>query len=415
MTKRVVFLLAPRLIDFDSYLPVAMGLNAIRPDWDFRFVTFSRENADYIRRNTTLMAGLEQCATLHCFSATEPGGWLARQGRRLRFFATLAGWILSARRPVLFCGRPFSTPPYALWYFISRLRGGRGFVLFKGRATDDNVQLVGRERLANLPQSSRSLFAPLAGPHYDGLIHYHDQQEMHFYGLRLYGKVSHDRRLKLGLPTLAPPWQRFIEEQAEIERRRLATEGHDLSQDVFAFFPSKAASHRYLRTPTSPADSFRLVMKTLRALKPRALILLRLHPIAQREPFVLDTLAEMADPHIVISLAHPEVLIALSRRVIVNSPTNIQTTSCSGRFIDCTDYSDRHYAELGEVSLTEGYGTVFVKPTGDDFAERLERAIGDDALYEAPAVNAKRQALMDANPPNFDALIRWMEPEGGAV
>jgi hypothetical protein len=145
------------------------------------------------------------------------------------------------------------------------------------------------------------------------------------------------------------------------------------------------------------------------------LILLRLHPVAQREPFVLDTLAEMADPHIVISLAHPEVLIALSSRVIVNGPTNIQTTSYSGRFIDCSDYSDRHYAELGEVSLTEGYGTVFVKPTGEDFAGRLERAIGDDALYEAPAVNVKRQALVDANPPNFDALIRWMEPEGGAA
>jgi hypothetical protein len=316
---------------------------------------------------------------------------------------------------VLFCGQTFSTPPYAILYALCKLRGGRAFVLVKGRATNDNVQLATRARQASIPARHRSLFARLIGLRYDGIVQYHDQQEMTLYGLHLYGKVLPERRLTLGLPTLFPCWRRLIEAGTAAEHQRLAAAGHDPSGDVFTFFPGKAFGARTLRTPTSPADTFRLVLKTLRALRPNSLILLRLHPVAQKEEFLFDTLAEMDDPHIVVSMAHPEVLIALSKRVIVNGPTNIQTTCYEGRFIDCTDYSERHYAELGEVSLADGYGTVFVKPTGDDFAARLERAIGDDSLFEAPGTEAKRRALVAANPPNLDALVRWMEPKQAAA
>ena len=61
--RRLVFLLSDHVIDFDTYLPIAMALKRARPDFDIRFVTFSRDNYDFICANPTLVAGLEQCGT----------------------------------------------------------------------------------------------------------------------------------------------------------------------------------------------------------------------------------------------------------------------------------------------------------------------------------------------------------------
>jgi hypothetical protein len=412
MPKLVLLLLSPRLVDMDTYLPVAMAIKAGRPAWDLRFVTFSSVNAAYIRRNTTLMAGLERCATLHCVAAdTGPPG--SRFFGRIVGFARIAGWILGRARPVLFCGDAFKTLPYFLWYRLARLRGGRGFVLFKNRSTDESIQLASRDRLASLPQGRQGWLGRLIGIPQDGLVHFHDQQASYMFGLGLADRdaARGTTKLKIGLPTLTEGWRRLIDEQTAIERERLAGEGHDLTQPVIAFFPAKEGSGRNLRSPHSPAETFVSILKALRALRLRSLILIRPHPLSQQEPFIVDTLAEMNDPHVVITTMHPEVMIALSDRVIVNAPTNIQTTSYAGKFIDCSDYSERHYAECGAVSLAEGHGTVFVEPRGDDFAARLDRALSDDKLFEAAGSDAKRRALVEANPPRIDLLLEWMEPE----
>ncbi|MGB8276141.1 MAG: hypothetical protein WCF16_12830 [Alphaproteobacteria bacterium] len=407
--KLVLFLLSPRLIDFDTYLPTALALKEARPGWDIRFVTLSRANAESIARNPTLTAGLARCGTLACLEASDAGGWLARQWARMRHVAAVSGWLLGARRPVLFSGVTFGALPYLVWYLAAKARGGRALVLLKSRATEDNHQLAERERQAGLSQEPRGVVERVTGPLYDGLIRYHDQQEMQLYGMRLHGRVPRERQLKLGLPNLAPAWRTLIADETAAERARLGRLGHDMRAEVYTFFPVKGFGARTLRTPDSPADTFRLVLKTLRRLRPGALILIRLHPVAENDAFVHQTLAEMDDPNIVITRAHPEVLIAMSRRVIFNGPTNIQTTCLGGRFIDCTDYSPRHYAEMGERSLVEGYGTVFVRPTGEDFEARLARALGDDSLFAASEVEAKRQALVAENPFTLAPLLAWME------
>jgi hypothetical protein len=405
----ILFLLSPRLVDFDSYLPVAMELKAQRPDWRIRFVTFSRTNAADIKRNRALWAGLEKCGSLRCLDAGGSGGWLARQVRRLKGMVTVGVWLLRSPAPVLFSGLSYDRMPYALWYLLCRARKGHAYVLFKGRAADDNIHLGSAQRIVNLPQKLSRKSPGLFGDWLDGLVYYHNKQQSYLYGLGLNGYAEDIAQLKIGLPTLTEGWRQLIADQTDRERANLVVRGHDLSNGVFAVFPAKSAASRNQRTLESPKRTFRQILEALRTIRPKSLILVRPHPIVREEAFLADTLRDLNDPQIIMTDMHPEVMIGLADRVLVNGATNIQTTSHTGCFIDCTDYDQDHFDAVGERSLVDGYGTIFIRPTRQDFVAALDQAISDEMLYDDPVINHKRHELIAENPVQIETLVQLIE------
>lgn len=121
-------------------------------------------------------------------------------------------------------------------------------------------------------------------------------------------------------------------------------------------------------------------------------------------------IAELGDDHSVrVTLLHPDVLVALAHRVITPNTTTIMMINDCGRYIDCTDYPASHYEALGERSQCDGYDTVFVNPTGDAFEARFAAALDDATWPSDPAMSAKRDRLIAANPPRLEALLAWIE------
>jgi hypothetical protein len=166
-----------------------------------------------------------------------------------------------------------------------------------------------------------------------------------------------------------------------------------------------------MRKTDSPDRTFHQLLSTLLRLRPNCLVLLRPHPISVHDPVFQRALNEFDDPRIVVSFAHPEALIAISRRVLVNGSGNIQTTSPSGLFIDCTDYAAEHYAEFGEVSLVDGYGSILVRPDLDGFDKRLAQALDDDSLFADQKVDRKRRALAEKSAFRIEMLLARLESQ----
>jgi hypothetical protein len=110
-----------------------------------------------------------------------------------------------------------------------------------------------------------------------------------------------------------------------------------------------------------------------------------------------------------MTLAHPEVLIALSHRCITNNQTNILFAGFLGRLIDCGEYPEFHFKEHGEVSLAHGYGPLYINPLAKDFDARLARALEDNSLFEAPELTEKRDILHRNNPPRPDILLDLLD------
>ena len=178
--------------------------------------------------------------------------------------------------------------------------------------------------------------------------------------------------------------------------------------EIYTVFASKPGSADNLGLPGSVEPTFRTIITTLARLRPNAVILIRAHPQAMDEPYIREGIEAAGDARILMSLAHPEVLFALSRRCIAFSVSNMLFSGFSGCYIDCCQYPDFHFREHGEVSIAHGYGPLYVNPLGEDFAARFERALADDSLFDAPELTSKMDILHNNNPPPF------RDPSGSA-
>jgi len=411
--RTVLFLLGQKLVDFDAYLPVAMALKEQRPDWQIRFLTFSRENFEFLRQNTTLMAGLQTCGTLHCTDNQNRSGFIFRQMNRLRVHMMIAGWLLRFSRPLLLNSLPFCRLNLLIWFLITKFNGGKCFVMVKHRVVESFILPGHRERIEPELQARQSGLGRLMFQRYDALLHFHDQQA---HTLRLYGLDDSGSGLpvvSLGLQTLSSAWRQLIREQAEVERRKLSEQGFDMSGEVYSFMLSKSFKSRDMRAPDSVEYAFRVPLITLRELKPEAIILIRPHPAAVDDPFLVDTLKELNDPGIVVTLAHPEVMVSLSRRTFFHVPNTVMATSYEARIIDCSEYPDSFLNERDGIPPAHGFGGIHVDPRSEDFRKRFSQAIEDDEAYAVGDVDAVRRQLIERNPPNLAALLQFIEDSSG--
>ncbi|MGH6953328.1 MAG: hypothetical protein ACREGL_04045, partial [Alphaproteobacteria bacterium] len=409
--RLALFLLGPRVIDFDTFLPTALELKEQRPAWTIRFVTFSRENYDFILRNHSMRSALDGQGTLHYLGSRDASGWPRRAARKLRALTRLSLWTLGRRRPILFMSRPFAKMPYSLIYTLARLRGGRGYLLWKSRSPDQVHHIVWQNRKPPAVQP-RSLISRLIGRDVDGVIDYHGEQDANVGLSERFGRIAGAPKRRIGFPHLFPAWRRFIVAESRRERERLAAEGVPEDAELYAMFAAKPWSSVNLRDEGSVERSFLQAIAVLLRRRPRAVVLIRPHPKALDEPYIRYAIESAGLGRARLSLAHPEVLLALARRAIFNNPSNIMFSCLDGRLIDVSDYAPRHYAEWGEVSLAHGYGPLFVNPRAADFEARLARAIEDDGAFEPDELHRKRDALLGANPADLGPLLALVEADG---
>ena len=404
LTRNVIFLLSGRVIDFDSYLPIGMELKLLRPDWDIHFVTFSPENFKFILRNPTLMSGLEKCGELHFMGATGKGldRWIGRFGALFGLLCLIA----TRSGSVLLHGRHYSEGVYRLLYLVNRLRGGQSYILPRSRLVDQGMHNVFRERFQARRESAWP-FARLLNGWADGLLYYHDQQPIYLQGMLAYGPMRYLPRLRLGLPNLTSAWQSHIAEEVARTRNEMAAEGLD-SDNIYTVIATKTFASTQLRAGDSVVVTFEQILRALRRLCPASTILVRPHPLAVDEPYLHETLTRLDDAKISVTFLHPELLEALSKRVIINAPTNLIYTSLDGRFIDCTDYREEDLAKHGNESFGAGYGTVYVNPNEQHFDKRLALALDDSDVQPAASNIEKRRSLIANNPASVEALLTWL-------
>lgn len=405
--RNILFFLSPRFVDFDTYLPTAMELAEARPEWRIRFIIFHEQNYRAILVNYTMMAGLERCSSIHYLGGGNSKG-IARFWRRLSGLAIIAGWILRHTRPVLFSSRAFSRSPYALFAALARLRSGNSYLLWKKRSSDELHHI--RWQVLEMPEKEPvSLLARMLGRDQDAVIHYHDQQEENLGEASAFGRIHDVPWLRIGMPNYFRSWRCFIEEQAEVERERLVQQGIPRDAEIYTVFTSKPGSDDNVGQPGSVGPTFRTIITTLARLRPGAVILVRAHPQAMDAPYIREGIEAAGGERIYMSLTHPEVLFALSRRCITFSVSNMLFSSYLGHLIDCCQYPDFHFKEHGEVSLAHGYGPLYINPLAKDFDSRLAQALEDDSLFDAPELMEKRERLHHNNPPRFEALLDLLE------
>jgi hypothetical protein len=403
--RRLVFLLSDNVIDFDTYLPIAMELKQARPEFDIRFVTFSRANHDFILANPTLIAGLAKCGELILIDRA--GNAMTRRLRTLAAFARIAGWLVARPGGTLFHGRQFSERPYAMLYLLNRVLRGKGYLLLRVRQPDDGIKVNILPRF-NVPMGKSSWVERWFGRDHDGMIVYHRNQERYIHTLNQFGRVDIMPRLTAGLPNLWPQWQMLVEREIERERHALAADGLNVDE-IYTLLAPKSFSSRYLRMADSTERVFRNILESLRRMRPGATLLIRPHPRAFKEPWFEKAVAELGDPGVRISLTHPDVLVALSRRVIAPNTSTIMFVVDRGRFIDCTDYADEHFAVHGRMSQCHGYDTAYLDPNDPDLDRSLASLLDDTQWPVDASMTARRHALIDGNPHGSDAILDWIE------
>ncbi|MBL6935476.1 MAG: hypothetical protein ISR48_08695 [Alphaproteobacteria bacterium] len=400
-----MFFLGQRFLEVDTFLPTAMELAVAHPEWRMRFIVFNEQNYRAILANRMIMKGLESCGGLHFLGGGE-GGWGMKIRRRLKGLATIAGWIFRFPRPVLFSSRAFSRGPYLFFSALARLRGGNSYLLWKNRSPDEVHRIIFQVR--ELPEKEPvSFLARILGRDQDAVIYYHDQQKETLGEAAAFGRIYDVPWVRIGMPHRFPAWRRFIDGQIEAERARLAQEGVPRDAEIYTLFAAKPGSGSNYGLPGSIERSFKTITTSLFRIRPDAVILIRAHPLAMEEPYIKECIEESGRAR--MTLAHPEVLIALSRRSITNNQTNILFAGFSGRLIDCGEYPEFHFKEHGEVSLAHGYGPLYINPLAKDFESRLARALEDDSLFEVPELTEKRDRLHRDNPPRFEALLNLLE------
>ena len=401
--RAAIFFVGGRIIDFDTYLPVAMELKARAPEMRIIFVTFEPKIAQTVRDNPTLRRGLEKCGELHVLGGVGSLPLPQRLLKRARSFLQLKAWLLTRKRPVLFLGRPFSRLPYSTSYIVTRLQGGTSVVLSKTRSPDRVHDIVWQNR-SKPTAGQRSLAARLFGKDADITADYHSDQSENFNITLGLGSARNLPHVRLGMPHLLPAWREHIDAEMNIAIESLQEDAVSLGNNLYCMFPAKPGSSINLRQADSVEFSLKRGLETLFEINPNATVLMRPHPLALDSTYVVDALKRYGS-RVRLSFLHPEVLIALCCRSIFNNPTNITFSCFPGKLIDIADYADRHYEERGPVALSHGLGPLHVGPRWYDFAEKFSRALTNDDVFEDPALSNDRNTIISGAPSCLTPLL----------
>lgn len=403
--RSVTFFLSPRIVDLDSYLPVAMEIKAAQPDWTIRFIAFDKAIPEAVSRNPSIRDGIAKCASL-LYCGTQGTAQLQRSLQRIKSFLRIALPILFGPKPVLVNSRPYSSFPYDLLAGIAHLRGGKAIILCKNRSPDAVHELMFTFRDIPAQQGGSRLATVLAKFDADALVHYHDAQENLLHEISRFGRISGIPQLAIGMPHRLPAWKKFIEGEAARERAALESEdllGHG---PVYGVFAAKPGSGDNLGLPGAVERSFNALIPVLLEASPDATILIRAHPKAVGADYI-ENCIRMNPGRVRMTFIHPEVLIALCDRVFANNPTNVLFHGFGGCQVDVSEYPEEHIRKHGAVSLAHGLGPVYADPREQAFKARITDMLENAELFSGQ--DDAMTSLLERNPPNIGALITLLE------
>ena len=406
--RLLLFLISPQIFDFDTFLPVAMTLKSAHPEWRVVFVTFSMRNHEFIMSSPTHRSAIDKTGEFVYLGWDHARTSLGGIALRLRSLLTICGWVLRFARPVLFLQRPFLRAPYAWWYALARLRGGNGYVLWKSRSPDIVHHRLRQVRKEPPPTEISSMVVRLMKRHCDAFIHFHDEQDENIEWASSFGHLEGVPRIKIGLPHYLTSWRDHVEREVDRERQKLREDGVPKDAELYCMFPAKPHSHETLRKAGSIEEAFGVALRTLCKVRPKAFVLFRPHPRILNEPYFRELMADVGEDRARLCFAHPEVLLAMSRRAIFNNPSNLMFSAFQGRFIDVSDYPDQHFKDFGDRSLADGFGAIHVNSFAEDFEGRFAEALDCDDLFDRAGVNARRDELIKRNPADIRPLLNLL-------
>lgn len=403
-----IFFVSPRIIDFDAFLPTAMQLKHERPNWDIRFVTFSKENFDFISHNPTHVEALRRTGRLYYLGWETGESAVARILLRIRTFFLVVAWLLRLSQPLILLGLPFTAEPYAMWRAIARLRAGRAVTLWKFRSPDMVLYRVRKVRKDPPKGHPPSFVAKRFTRDTDLFVHYHDEEETNIEWARPYGRLDNVDQIMIGMPHWLPAWRCLIDDQVQLARKELIDLGVPEDAELYTTFPAKVWSAESLRDKEAIVWTFLKACDAILEGRPNAFILMRPHPKAIETPYYEKVLSDSGG-RAMICLRHPEVLLRLCHRAVFNNPTNILFSCFMGKMIDVSDYHPEHYEEFGQRSLADGFGPVYINPRAPDFEALFHAALSDDELFNHPSVCRNRDRLLERNPAEITKFLRWAE------
>ena len=187
------------------------------------------------------------------------------------------------------------------------------------------------------------------------------------------------------------PWRALIDHECEVEKSETCARREVGLGGLCLFCDEAVQFDRIAVSGLGRGDDTQNIDDTLR-LRPNATIFLRPHPLAANEAYLQDILKELNNPQIVVTFAHPEILLRLARRTIVNAPTNILFTSGEGRFIDCSDYRERDIDARHGEGFAAGYATLSLNPNTSDFDDRFTDALETDYWAGNPYIASGQTA-----------------------
>jgi len=203
--RLILFLISPQIFDFDTYLPIAMGLKKAKPNWHIRFVIFSKRNHDFIKNNPTHRSGKDKVGVFPYMGWEHASTRISGLLYRIKALLVIGGWILRYRTPVLFLQRPFVRQPYTLWHLLARLRRGAGYVLWKSRRPDVVHYRVRQVRKVAPPRDKPSMLSRFMRRNCDAFIQFHDFQAENIEWSSGFGSIDHLPWIKIGMPHYLMP------------------------------------------------------------------------------------------------------------------------------------------------------------------------------------------------------------------
>lgn len=404
-SRVIVFLLSPRLLDFDTYVPIAKAIRDVRPEWRIVFVSFDETASRYMARNEMLYQIASDHAEILCLTGGKP------LLRKLAFALKLFALTISRRSPVLFLGRPFSSKLFVMLRRIARIRGGDGHFLRKDRGVDQLVPPVIEARWRQRDAAENSSGKSAADKNFGKFISYSGQDTLHLLSSGIHASDINDRSVAIGLPNFASWWSSLIETKADELRVRLSHEHPNASGPTFSVFPGKLFAGTTQRDMDSPKDSFRKLIRFKQAHYPDSLMVIRLHPVDDKSSFFSDCLEEEGAQHCCFLLDHPEVIVRATDFSFVTAHTNIQVTTPFGRFIDFSDYDELHFQHRGEKSLADGFGSLYVNPQSTDYQDEIADLISNPDVFDQPANLWRRQEMIEKHQFNVTKLLEAIKEQ----
>lgn len=403
--KRAIFFLGPRLIDFDTSLPLAILLKSYIPELDIKFISFSKSHFNYLNMNKTLIEGVKRCGELHCFQFDKEQSTISLYLELILSNIKLVFWILTSNKPLLFSSKAYKSGMLARSFIISRIKKGKSIMVLPTRLIESCLLPEQIEEFKNkISEPSPTWINKLYGRNADGIIYFHDDQEILTSMCVTEPLNERFRYYCAGILTTHHSWQDFINSEADKYITNL-NESHK-NRRIYTIYAGKSMQSRFLKSDDSIKYSFHKVIDLLVELEPEAIILIRPHPAGMNEAFITDALERHCCSNIKIDLSHPDVQANISNRIIFTAPTNIMSTMYSGKRIDCIDYSDQSLSKFESNTPYFSYGIHYANPSSNDFREVFERLMKNELMFND--MTYKENKFIKRNMPNPEKLQNYL-------